>query len=192
MIKLTKKEIDKILPLIEKGLNKYLLIQSYFEKHNVAVDKAFWSFFNTFYRITPKRDLAWQKVFYNLLENTKNKKVVLRNVLVDLEKIEGKLEASFASKLCATINPHIPVIDSVVFKNLRDMGNGDMRLPYSYVNKEERIQKIDDLYTKLQTFFKDFLKTSEGKYLVIEFKKMYPYAKITSEKMLDLVLWQKR
>lgn len=41
-------------------------------------------------------------------------------------------------------------------------------------------------------FFDDFLKTENGKYLVEQFVREYPNAKISKIKMLDFVLWQTR
>ena len=54
----------------------------------------------------------------------------------------GRIEASFASKLVATINPRMPVVDRIVLKNLY------WRLPYVYKQwKHLKIIKINKKLT---------------------------------------------
>ena len=71
-------------------------------------------------------------------------------------------------------------MDSVVLKNL------GLRLPYAYAT--DRAAQISKLHEKLECLYAAFRKTEKGRYLVHEFKRAYPIANVTEEKMLDLVL----
>jgi hypothetical protein len=182
-IKLTRTQIDTALPKVEKGLQQYLWIQSKITGcHDFHSDREFRRKYNHFYRI--RRASPWQDIFYSLMARAKKEHLQFREVLDALRKSTGRLEASFASKLLATINPNLPVIDSVVLKNL------GMRLPTT--TEPDRILKVCNIHKRLSACFNDFLQSDNGKYLVDVFKKKYPNAKITETKMLDLVLWQTR
>jgi hypothetical protein len=94
------------------------------------------------------------------------------------------LEASFTSKLVATVNPSKPVIDSVVLRNV------GLKLPrYGH---SERLAATVDVHTQLGQLYRRFLRGSDGAYLVKRFKATYPAVKLTKAKMLDFVLWQTR
>ena len=121
---------------------------------------------------------------HGLMERAKREQLQFHVVLDLLRQATNRYETSFASKLIATINPSMPVIDSIVLKNL------GLRLPYSTATN--RALQICKLHQKLTALFGTFLSTEDGKYLVEQFKAKYPNANITEVKMLDLVLWQTR
>lgn len=182
-IKVTKEQIDLALPKIEKGLQQYLWLQSKITgNRDFHEDTEFRRKYNHFYRI--RRASAWQNVFYGLMDRAKKEQLHLQFVLDALRQSTGRVEASFASKLLATINPALPVIDSVILKNL------GMRLPSA--TEPDRILKVCKIHKQLAECFQEFLNSDNGKYLVEAFKRKYPNAKITETKMLDLVLWQTR
>ncbi len=110
--------------------------------------------------------------------------VCFSDILDRLYKATGRYEASFASKLLATVEPSMPVIDSIVLRNL------NLRLATSH--SKDRAAHICQLHTTLLACFKEFLSTENGKYLVQCFLETYPDAEVTEIKMLDLVLWQTR
>jgi hypothetical protein len=182
-ITLTRTQIDAALPKVAKGLQQYLWLQSKVAgHHDFHSDTEFRRKYNHFYRI--RRAYIWQNTFYGLMARAKKEHLQFQVVLDALRESTGRVEASFASKLIATINPSLPVIDSVVLKNL------GMRLPNA--TESDRILKVCKIHKRLSEIFKDFLQSDNGKYLVDEFRKKYPNANITDTKMLDLVLWQTR
>ncbi len=184
-INLSKENIDTALsnPKLEEGLLRYLNIQKLFPAVNVSEDKDFQRYFNTFYKVI-KRSPEWYRQFYGAFQATRCDRVTLREILEILQNKTHRVEASFGSKLLATIDPSMPVIDSIVLKNL------GLRLPYAQdVNRLEKIVKIQEQLKSLMTAY---IRTSDGKYLIQQFKESFPYAKITKIKMLDLVLWQTR
>ena len=191
MVHLNENQIEDALPKIKNGLGKYVWLQAKLNLLNVRKDKLYQKNFNNFYRITPFRNQKWQKEFYKLLETSKrNKNIVFGDILNTLYKKTSSIEASFASKAVATINPRLPVIDSVVLRNLRKQGNIMMRLPYYHENN--RINKIKKLHKEMRRLFNVFLRTKNGKYLVKRFREEYTGVNITKIKMLDLILWQTR
>lgn len=180
---LTKKQIDAALPKIEKGLKQYLWLQSKMKtSSHFHEDVDFRRKYNHFYKV--RRGLVWRNTFYKLMAQAKKEHLQFHTVLESLRQATGRYEASFASKLVATLDTSMPVIDSVVLKNLK------MRLPSATAS--DRAAKISKLHKNLSTCFSNFLQTENGRYLVLEFNLKYPSAEITEIKMLDLVLWQTR
>jgi len=184
-ISISKHEIDATLPKIKEGLGKYLWLQN-----QVGNDEAFYKSpefrrkFNYFYRV--RRGEKWQQEFYALMNVALEKKLTFDAVLNQLHKATSRMEASFASKLYATINPSAPVIDSIVLRNV------GLRLPY--VGAHDRADRICQIHVTLGALFDAYLQTKDGVYLVDMFDREYSEARvrITDQKKLDLVLWQLR
>jgi hypothetical protein len=132
-----------------------------------------------------RRDANWQQTFFKLLEEGKTRPPHFEDVLRTLHSETGRVEASFASKLIATLDPSQPVIDSVVLGNLR------RKLP-PRGDVSARLGKIIRLHGYLAQTFASYLKTENGRYLVRRFREVYPDTRLSKVKMLDLVLWQTR
>jgi hypothetical protein len=181
-IRLTVTDIEAALPRASVGLKKYLWLQAQRDTCEVRFDSEYRRRFNAFYRV--RRGVDWQDKFYELLESKKGQTVRFTEVLEDLHRTTGRYEASYASKLLATIDPTMPVIDSIVLHNL------NLRLPPSA--STQRVAHIGALHSRLVVSFNEFLRTGLGRHLVQRFHSEYPGAKITEIKMLDLVLWQTR
>lgn len=183
MIDITKAEIDLAIPKVKEGLEKYYLIQKKFNNINIQKDFVFQRKFNGFYRV--RRNAEWRKSFYDIFENSKNTACAdFKIVLEQIYKKTNMVEASFASKLIATINLDLPVLDKFI------LDNTNLKLPYT--GAKNRLNKIVKIYNELIKKFDSFKKTENGKYLVLKFKKEFPSYKITETKMIDLVLWQTR
>lgn len=182
MIDITKEQIDCALLRVEEGLKKYLSLQNELGNLDVSKNREFQRRFNHFYKV--RRNSDWQIQYYKLLEEHKNSSVTFSEVLSAIRENTERYEASFASKLVATIDPEQPIIDEFVLKNV------GLKLPYPKAKNRE--SKLVEIHGLLLTRLKDFLKKENGKYLVREFKIKYPSAKITEIKMVDLVLWQTR
>lgn len=96
----------------------------------------------------------------------------------------GRIEASFSSKLAATIDTKLPVWDTFVLQNL------GLKKPPQYC--KDRLKKTIDLYADIQQWYSDFMTTSDGKYIITIFNKKYPGIAVSDIKKVDLVLWQIR
>ena len=184
-IQLTTHEVDAAIPKIADGLAKYMWLQSKvttapgFHPHPEVQRK-----FNGFYRV--RRSLEWRTAFFALMDRAHREQLAFHTILDLLRAATNRYEASFASKLFATLNPSAPVIDSVVLKNV------GLRIPpVSVTNRASGILK---LHNELARLFAEFLPTPSGKDLVQKFDAAYPTAAavVTPEKKLDFVLWQSR
>ena len=181
-INLTEETIDAAPSKLAPYLDAYLWLQTHRHACDVSSDASFRKRFNAFYKVRRGRD--WQDKFYELLECRKGRASSFAEVLDALHSATGRYEASFASKLLATIDPDMPVIDSIVLRNL------GVRLP-AY-GSDGRRSRIVELHRRLLSSLTVFLKTDVGRYLVKRFRATYPEADVTEIKMLDLVLWQTR
>lgn len=182
MINLTKDQIDQALTRVSDGLKKYSALQNNVLKIDVSKNRDFQRRFNHFYRV--RRNSDWQSQFYHLLEDKKKSGITFWEALRYLHEQTGQYEASFASKLVATIHPDKPVVDKFVLEN------SNLKLPYASAKNREA--KIIFKYNQLQDKFTEFLNTENGNYLIKKFRKNFPDSDITEIKMVDLVLWQSR
>jgi hypothetical protein len=178
----TPAAVKKALPRVSVGLKKYMALQARLRGTNVATDRDFQRAFNGFYRV--RRNAAWQKVFYGLLEREKRKPRGFEFVLRELYEQLDRVEASFASKLAATVNTALPVLDSIVLKNL------GLKLPLT--SSADRLGEIVKLHEKVRDHFEVTLFTHDGARAVEAFDEAYPNSGLHNVKKLDLLLWQSR
>ena len=106
-IRLSRQLLTEYLPSVESGLEKYSWIQAEVVEREVATDAEFQQRFKRFYRIH-HRPPRWEQVFIGLLEQCKTAPPSFEAVLKTLHAKTGRVEASFASKLTATIDPSSP------------------------------------------------------------------------------------
>lgn len=139
--------------------------------------------FNAFYRVR-RSSAEWQPHFFALMGRARTEGMGFADTLADLHRSTGRVEASFASKLYATLVPTAPVMDAVVLSNL------GLKLPTA--DDPDRLQKIVRVHGELARCFSDFLATADSHYALSAFRKAYPEAAVTDVKALDLMLWQKR
>jgi hypothetical protein len=184
-IHLTKREIDDFFATRNLARwNKDLEVYGYLLKN---LDRAhalpeYSTRFNYFYQV--RRNARWRKEFYALFYSSRGKRTDFGVLLKHLFLKTGKIEASFASKLAATLDPGLPIIDRHVLSYI------DRKLPSASKSKQERIALTIELYKEMQAAFGAFLKTKEGKHLLSRFKKEHPGVRMSGMKQLDFVLWQ--
>jgi hypothetical protein len=183
VIQLDEAAIGRALPLAAAGLEKYCWLQAALATTDVSRNREFQTRFNAFYRV--RRNSAWQSTFYSVLQHNKAKRPSFVDVLHALHAATGTAEASFASKLVASVDPDMPVIDSVVLKNL------SLTLPRPGPI-EARLAQIVELHDRIRRIFSDYLDSDMGRHLVARFEDSYPDRRVTRVKMLDLVLWKVR
>lgn len=189
-ITLTKREIDSIFKRRNprkwfKLLDAYLFLRENIERADHAdIFAEYQKKFNYFYQV--RRNAGWRAKFYELFSrHAQTRNADFASILKSLHEKTGMVEASFASKFAATINPDLPLIDRHVLSHI------GRKLPPSGRRAEERIPFIIALHSEMQTGFAAFLKSSAaGKHLVDRFTAEFEHAKISPMKMLDFVLWQ--
>lgn len=182
MLNLTKAQIDAALPRISVGLAKYTWLQSELPGRDVSRDIEYQKRFGGFYRV--RRNAAWRNAYFQILEQAKSGPISFEAALGSIHAATGRVEASFASKLIATLDPSQPVIDSVVLRNL------GLRLPTQAVS--DRFARVGSVHQQLAELYSKYLASELGCDLVAQFRRAYPIAQITEVKMLDFVLWQSR
>ena len=179
---LTGPEIEVAVGRIGVGLRKYLWLQAEVGRRDVSRDATFQTRFNGFYRV--RRDAEWRGKFYRLMEDAKVSGVEFAEALRALHSATGRYEASFASKLVATLDPGRPVIDRFVLENF------GLRLPYPYQADRER--RILEVYAELCARYEALLASEVGRLICERVESPYPGAGISDLKKVDLVLWQHR
>lgn len=183
MITLTETQIDDALTRLEKGLRKYCWIQDNLHRAGVDQDKEFQTRFNDFYKV--RRNAGWRACYFTLLEHGKTQPVCsFPMILGALREQTGQIEASFASKLIATLDPSQPVIDKFVLTNF------GLSLPAQYA--KDRESKTATVYQCLCRLYEELLSLPVAQTVRRKFTQAYPWADISNLKMLDLVLWQTR
>ena len=182
MLALTASAIDTALERVEPGLTKYLWLMEHVHGCDVRQDATFRRRYNHFYRVRQGPD--WQAPYYALMEQAKIRPTTFADALRALADASGRVEASFASKLVATLDPSQPVIDQHVLRNL------GLRMPYAY--EADRIGKVIDLHEALRRRYEELLAGEAGRSICERFRRRFPAANVTDLKRVDLVLWQHR
>ena len=90
------------------------------------------------------------------------------------------VEASFSSKMIATLNPQMPIWDKYVLQNL------GLKAPYSYA--KNRLTKVVRLYDQIIQWYD----TEEAKHCLEIFNQHYPNVEMTDTKKIDWILWGTR
>lgn len=132
-----------------------------------------------------RRNAEWRSKYYELFQQNQSRPQSFAEVLRALHAGTGRAEASFASKLVASIDPDMPVIDAFVLKNL------GLRLPAASPI-DRRLTRIADLHDRICDTYVAYLGTASGRHLMDRFVQAYPDRNITRVKMLDLMLWKAR
>ena len=179
---ITAQQVEAALPKIESGLRQYCWIQSHVRRVDVRNDAEFQRRYNAFYRVRRSRD--WRTHYFSMMESHKSQDAVFADALHQLRRCTGRIEASFASKLIATLNPRKPVIDKFV------LGNLGLRLPYYSAKRRE--ERTVGVYDDLCGAYEVFMGTPEAHRICGRFAEVYPWADVTDLKKVDLVLWQTR
>ena len=163
---------------------------------NIAEDMDYQKNFTNYYRV--RRDNGWLQEFYKFFEENKNnKEITFEKIIRHLSNVEHKVkqtskkptgkaktvEASFASKMLATINPNHPIWDSQVLRCLNI--KIDDTLDY-----DSKINKCIKVYHKIEEEISAFIETTEGKQCIELFDATFPSCvDFSSHKKVDFYLW---
>ncbi|WP_366923859.1 hypothetical protein MFMK1_000775 [Metallumcola ferriviriculae] len=168
---------------VEPGLEKYLQIMKLLHKVDVSKDTQFRKKYNGFYRMR-QRKAEFYKEYYLYMERNKSREVTFSEVLKHFYNKFERIEASFSSKLAATINPQLPVWDTFVLQNI-----GFKKPAYSSKN---RLEKTIDIYSRIKHWYEAFMVTADAERLIELFDNRYKDVNVSDIKKVDLVLWQMR
>lgn len=166
------------------NMSRYLEIMSLIKNCNVAEDQEFRRIYNGFYRL--RRDSNWREAYFQVMEMYKCRPYVsFGEILLRLFQKTGQIEASFASKMLASLDPDKPIWDSMVLKNLNLKLRGK--------NPEIRLSNAVVLYEKITDWYKAFLQIEDARMLIKRFDETFPeYQMISQTKKIDFILWANR
>ena len=165
------------------GFDKYKQIMEMVWKTDVSTNPDFQRTFNAFYRV--RRNAEWRKAYYNLFEKAKDSNPSFEFIIRTIYKATGNIEASFASKMLATINPEKPIWDRYVVQNLC--------LNLKGKTKADQLDCAVDLYDQMVNWYGDFLQTENGMDCIAEFNRILPgYTWMSDVKKIDFFLWSIR
>lgn len=167
---------------LRNGLQRYLNIMENLHKIDVSENAAFNVMYNGFYKIR-QRPQEFYNDFYAYMQFHKtNAGLSFSNVLNHFFERFERIEASFSSKLLATINPNQPVWDIHVLNYL------GLRRPVSNC-RTEKYQRTLNIYCQIEEKYKCFLQSNDCKNWIKIFDEVFPQVKISTTKKVDLIIW---
>lgn len=186
MIEIISEKIEKnSTMIIEKliknnSVNDYLNILKLFNEDEIIGGK-FQKAFNNFYGLN--RFMNSKECFYAIFDDCKKSNSFdLVKILIELQKSTGRIEYSFVSKMCHTIDNNLPIYDNNIAKTF---GFG--------------IHNNSDMEIKISRFLL-FLKELEHHYSSIvannllekslkQFDENFPSIQISLTKKIDFIIW---
>ncbi len=168
------------------GLERYCQLQESLSRVDVRSDGDYQRAFKSFYRVRRGRGLC--EPFFSILEREKNNPAPsFGKVLAEIHGRTGRVEASFSSKLVATIDADLPVWDRHVLDNL------GLRPPYSIRDIRRRLDRCGKLYSEIRASASTAIRKGCFAEWRRRFDGAFPQFKhFTDIKKLDLFLWQYR
>ncbi len=158
------------------GLEHYAEIMKRVRETDVSKDADFQRVFNGFYKV--RRNEEWRKCYYQLFEKMKTEYATFEDILDSLYESTGRIEASFASKMLATLHPNQPIWDKYVIHNLE--------LEVS----EKSLDVAVDVYEKMVEWYGQYIRSLNGQQCIKKFGEILPgYAWISDVKKVDYFLW---
>lgn len=173
-------ELDKH----RRSMSRYMEVMRLVRERNVAEDQEFRRYYAGFYRL--RRDSHWRDGYFQLMESCKCRQdISFGGLLLRLFEETGRIEASFTSKMLASLDPDMPIWDSMVLKNLHLKLKGN--------SPQIRLSNAVVLYEMICDWYKAFLQTEDAKELIERFDRSFPeYQMISRTKKIDFILWANR
>ncbi|WP_297639148.1 hypothetical protein [uncultured Clostridium sp.] len=181
--KINEKEVLRALNRreMEIGIDKYEFIMKRFWHVDVRKDNEFKRVFIDFYKLINLNG-KFLEIYFETLENHKTIEYTYVEVLRILYKYSKKVHGSFASKLLATVDEELPIIDRFIKKHL------ELETYYSVGN----VEKIIAQYDEVKDLYSEFLNTEQSKRWIELFDEKFSDRNISDIKKIDFILWQIR
>lgn len=178
MTKLCATEIIEDQLARSMGLDRYAEIMQ-----GDPQSENFQRLFNGYYRI--RRNEEWRRVYYDLFVTAKDRQYSFEQIITTLFDATGNVEASFSSKMLATIDDSKPIWDQYVLQNLG--------LELTGKTQKEKLKNATILYDEILRWYDKYLKTKEAQQNIQEFDRWLPqYSWVSDVKKIDCLLWSKR
>ncbi len=166
------------------GLEGYARIQRTVRKTDVSSDADFQRFYNRFYRV--RRNAEWQSAYYEIMQREKTSAdLSFEDILREIHERTGNVEASFASKMIATLDPDRPIWDSIVLERL------GLRLKST--TAQAKLENAISVYESIVGWYANYLATEDVARNIALFDELLPnYAWLTPVKKVNFLLWSER
>lgn len=197
---LTNEQVDAAIGRLERSpVAVYVEIQKAVSSADLSADGEFAGKFCRFYRVRRSKKF-WRPAFFHRMSVLRRSTLqaplpsfgeVLRALADDLPKTERgnrRVEASFASKMLATLDPERPILDSVVLKYYR------LSLPTSGT-EASRIENTIEVFNTLESNVKAELDCSSWRERRLRFDEAFSDIDLnylTDVKALDFMIWASR
>ena len=149
-----------------------------------SCDSDFQRLYNRFYRV--RRNAEWQAVYYEIMQREKTSAVLsFEDILREMHERTGNVEASFTSKMIATLDPGRPIWDSIVLERL------GLKLKGTTV--QAKLVNAIGVYESIVGWYADYLAAEDAARNIALFDELLPdYAWLTPVKKVDFLLWSGR
>ena len=166
------------------GLDGYAQIQQAACETDVSSDADFQRLYNRFYRV--RRNAEWQSAYYEIMQREKaSADLSFEDVLREMHGRTGNVEASFMSKMIATLDPNRPIWDSIVLEKLG--------LKLRGTTAQAKLANAVGVYESIVGWYADYLATEDAARNIALFDELLPdYAWLTPVKKADFLLWSSR
>lgn len=107
------------------------------------------------------------------------------SVLRGMHELTGNVEASFTSKMIATLHPDMPIWDSLMLARL------GLRLKGT--TSQAKLENTDEVYGEIVSWYETYLATDDAEKNIRLFDELLPdFAWLTPVKKVDFLLWSER
>lgn len=151
---------------------------------DVSADRNYQRKYTGFYKLRLPHSSLYPKHF-SILQNQKNNpNVAFETIFHALSEATGRMEASFSSKLLATVNPHRPPLDRIV------LGHLGLTMPKG--KQQHQAEYFIELYEQVNELMGSLIKQDAFQEIKSSFKHTYPQFEFSDMKILDIYLWALR
>lgn len=175
-----------------EAVTVYRFLSERFKTYDPAQDELFQFVFRSFYRLdSAGLTAAFKKRFFELMSSARLEGRAdvgaITTELRDYPNLKGQLslQFSFATKLAATISPHLPIYDSEVASIF------GFRAPHHNKMFEARLDANLSFYSKLQTIYGRIIEDDSLRSVRTQFRSKFGCAEseVSEHKALDFILW---
>ena len=166
------------------GMDAYSEIMDTFRDTDISTDAQFRKCFTCFYKV--RRNAAWRQFFYRYFEEIKNREnVEFAEIITKIYEETGRVEASFSSKLLATLDSNMPIIDRLVLEKLGQKMSGK--------SAEEKLARAIAIHGQLVQWYQAFLETEEAQRYIGQFDVHFPeHRGFSATKKIGFLIWADR
>lgn len=166
------------------GIDGYAQIQREVCETDVSADTDFQRLYNRFYRV--RRNAEWQSAYYEIMQREKaSADLSFEGILREMHGRTCNVEASFTSKMIATLDPGRPIWDSIVLERLG--------LKLKGATAQAKLENATGVYESIMGWYADYLVTEDAARNIALFDELLPdYSWLTPVKKVDFLLWSSR